>query len=150
MYPHFEEKNSTFSERRTCGVRAPKVLRTASTLSNPLKYFVNGRYSIFTTRGYETPSALGSKGRAMGGRNAFPLMKLAGGSPRSALEAAPLPAARRAAAAAVPCALPDERLRLRDRDQLVTSFGLNARSVKADASMPAGAPPPPPGPLPPT
>jgi len=37
MYPHFEEKNSTLSARRTDFVLGPKIPRTASTFSKPLK-----------------------------------------------------------------------------------------------------------------
>src|SRR2546426_11754230 len=103
MYPHFEEKNSTLRERRTRSVCAPNVFRTASTFSKPLKYFVNGRSSIFTTRGNQTPTLFGLNAFAMGPPESTVANQAAGWAlSRAALEPAPLRGARLSAAARLP------------------------------------------------
>src|SRR2546425_2795620 len=139
MYPHFEEKNSTLRERRTRSVWAPNVFRTASTFSKRLKYFVNGRSSIFTTGGNQTPTLFGLNAFAMGPPESAVANQAAGATlARAALEPAPLCGTGLSAAARFPDFFPHERLRQGERDHEFTSQGLNAWRVRDEASTPAG------------
>src|SRR5438445_13784768 len=122
MYPHFEEKNSTLRERRTRSVRRPNVFRTASTFSKPLKYFVNGRSSIFTTRGNQTPTLFGLNAFAMGPPETAVANQAAGAAlSRATLEPAPLRGTGLPAAACLPGLFPHERVPKGERDHDFTS-----------------------------
>src|SRR5213593_1646798 len=75
MYPHREEKNSTSTVRRIWAVFGPKIARTASRSSNPLKKSVNRWYFTGTTRGKETPTDFGLNDFAMAGGTCQPALR---------------------------------------------------------------------------